>query len=184
MSGVSASCAFAPPGRCCVVLQSMRVMCTLGWGGRPYLLALRAAQCLCVLLRVSFGSFCRCLFRSCLCNLRARLCVAFFAFGVVFVQVAFSATVYAVCSCSCLCALCGVCSRSFLCIVGVVCSSSCLCVWCAVFSCSFLCLDGLFVRAVFSAVGGVLNAILAAFVGWLSASCHGVTSLRRGMDIG
>ena len=59
--------------------------------------------------------------------------------------------------------------------MSAVCSSSCLCVWCAVFSCSFLCRGGLFVHAVFSAVGGVLIAILAFFVGWLSVSCVGVS---------
>ena len=137
-------------------------------------------------------SFCGCLFCSCLCDLcatsggvhciRCGVCSRSFLCN----------SVCAVCSCSCLCALCAVCSRSFLCIVIVVCSSSCLCVWCAVFSCSFLCRGGLFVPAVFSAVGGVLVAILAfSFsVGWLSVSCVGVSrfhgeaplgvSLRRG----
>ena len=46
-----------------------------------------------VLLWVSFGIICGCLFCSCLCDLRARLCVAFIAFGVVFDHAVFSATV-------------------------------------------------------------------------------------------
>ena len=178
-----------PPGCCCTALRPMRVACCLGCDGRSGVLAfVRAVLVSCC--GCLFESFCGCLFCSCLCDLRAT------SGGVHCIRCGVCSrsflcnSVCAVCSCSCLCALCAVCSRSFLCIVIVVCSSSCLCVWCAVFSCSFLCRGGLFVPAVFSAVGGVLVAILAFSVGWLSVSCVGVSrfhgeaplgvSLRRG----